>query len=460
MKQDCDVVVVGAGFSGLRTALELRKAGLDVRVLEARNRVGGRAKRGELAGQTVDLGGQWQGIGHDRLGALAREHGVSPVQQYDTGRRVLDLDGTVRSYRGLIPSLPLPALLETGLTLWRLKGMTRTVPAEAPWQARRAPEWDGQTLQDWMQRHVRTRAARSMMDLAAHAILGADPDQFSLLYFLHYLRASGGFDYMAEVSSGAQAIRFEGGVHQLAQRMAQELGDRVVLDSPVERVHQDEDTVHVYTRHRDWQARRVIIAASPALLERIAFEPALPAARRELHARMPMGSVIKVHVAYAQPFWRDAGFSGEVVGDDEFGPVFDGGPADGSVGILTGFIAGGPARRWHGRATDERRAKVIECLVRWFGADASTPIDYVDQDWREEEWSAGCYTAIMPPGIMTACGQALREPCGRIHWAGTETATHWTGYFEGALLAGERAAAEVVAADGKMSESLPMGSSA
>ena len=156
---NCDVLVIGAGFAGLQAALDLRHAGYDVRVLEARNRVGGRSKPATLAGRTVDAGGQWQGLGHERLGALAQRYGVQPVPQYDTGRRVLDLDGSVRSYRGLIPALPLPALLETGWTLWRLNRMARALNASAPWNAPRAAEWDAQTLAAWVDRHVRYHVA-------------------------------------------------------------------------------------------------------------------------------------------------------------------------------------------------------------------------------------------------------------------------------------------------------------
>lgn len=444
----CDVVVIGAGFSGLRAALRLREQGLDVRVLEARNRVGGRAKPVTVAGLTLDAGGQWLGAQHPLLAALARDEGVRAFPQFGQGRRVLEYGGRVRRYRGTIPALPLPALIETGLTLARLDRMARTLPAHAPWTAPRAAEWDAQSLADWQAAHVRTAGARTLLDIAARAILCAEPGELSLLYFLDYVRASGGkVEYLAETRNGAQAFLFAGGMHQLAARMAAALGDRVVTDAPALRVRQDDAGVAVETARGTWQAGRLVVAVSPALAGRIDFTPALPAARTALHQGMPMGSVIKCHVAYASPFWRDAGFCGEAVSDEaDFCPVFDGSPEDGRVGVLTGFFDGAAARRWSGRPAGERRAHVLACLSRWFGPQALAPIDYADQDWREEEWSAGCYTAVMPPGLMTLHGAALRAPCGRIHWAGTETAERGTGYFEGALVAGDRAATEVAAA--------------
>src|SRR5262249_42567251 len=150
----CDVVVVGAGFSGLACARALAAAGVDVRVCEARNRVGGRAKPGMLAGRVVDLGGQWLGAKHLTLAALAQEHGVRAFPQHARGKRVLEYDGRVRGYRGLISGLPLASLFETGLAVWRLDRMARSLPSEAPWSARHAGEWDAQSVEDWKRRNV------------------------------------------------------------------------------------------------------------------------------------------------------------------------------------------------------------------------------------------------------------------------------------------------------------------
>ena len=84
-------------------------------------------------------------------------------------------------------------------------------------------------------------------------------------------------------------------------------------------------------------------------------------------------------------------------------------------------------------------------LVRLFGEKASNPLGYLDRCWANEEFSAGCYGAFMPPGAWTRCGRALAEPVGPIHWAGAETATRWTGYMDGAVSSGRRAAGEVLA---------------
>ena len=181
----------------------------------------------------------------------------------------------------------------------------------------------------------------------------------------------------------------------------------------------------------------------------VAAVKAITAARIALQSRMPMGSVCKCIAVYPRPFWKERGFSGEAVSDR--GPiraVFDDSPHPGSKsghGALIGFMLGDHLRQQGERDAALRRQDVLGAFARFFGDDALHPIDYIEKNWTAEPWSAGCYTGIMPPATLTRFGQALRAPIGRIHFAGTETATHWTGYMDGALESGGRAADEILA---------------
>jgi monoamine oxidase len=85
---------------------------------------------------------------------------------------------------------------------------------------------------------------------------------------------------------------------------------------------------------------------------------------------------------------------------------------------------------------------VLASLVRFFGPEAADCIGYDDNDWLVEPYTHG-YVGSMGPGVMTRFGAALREPCGRIHWASSETAEEWAGYIEGGMRSGIRAAREV-----------------
>jgi monoamine oxidase len=158
-----------------------------------------------------------------------------------------------------------------------------------------------------------------------------------------------------------------------------------------------------------------------------------------------MGTAIKMMLVYDQPFWREEGLSGFAVTDCDVPQlIYDNSPEDGSCGILLGFTEGIPARRWIAESKATRQAEAIRTAVGCFGRKAERLVEFIEQSWMAEEFSRGCYAGTMPPGAWTSFGPALREPFGRIHWAGTETATYWNGYVEGAMQAGERAAGETI----------------
>lgn len=251
---------------------------------------------------------------------------------------------------------------------------------------------------------------------------------------------------LIEIERGAQQDRFVLGAQEVSLRIAAELGSAIELSSPVRRIVQDDAGVSVVTDRGTRRASYAIVAVPPALAARIDHEPGLPAARDALTQRMPMGATIKCIAGYERPFWRDKGLSGEAVSTG--GPVvvvFDDSPPDGTRGALVAFIVGEPARAWGARSPEDRRRAVIDDLVRFFGPEASHTVAYVEQDWQSEVWTRGCPTGSTSPFALSLLGAALREPVGRLHWAGTETATEHAGYMDGAVQSGERAAAEIAA---------------
>jgi monoamine oxidase len=439
-----DVAVIGAGFAGLTAARALEAQGLRVQVLEARDRVGGRSRPGELNGRTIDTGGQWVGVGHERLTRLVQEAGTTLVPQYGRGRKVLQINGRTRTYTGLIPPVSPLALLEMQLSLWALRFLQRKVDPARPWESSLAA-LDGETLGTWQQGWLRTKGAKAIFDIGVRAVFCARPGQLSMLHFLTYLAANRNFDYLISAEGGAQAATVQGGMHQLTTYLARQLRTPVLLDAPVSALVQSGSGVHITHAQGTLRARRVIIAMAPSMARKIAGDP-VNTPREKLGERMPMGSVIKCLVAYRRPFWREQGLTGEFVSDvAPFSPVFDASPADGSCGFLVGFFDGPEAVRWSGDPEGRRRA-VIEALVAAFGPEAAEPVDYIDHDWIADPWSEGCYVGLPAPGALTELGRALRMPHGRVHYAGTETAEAWIGYIEGAIASGEHAAQEVAAA--------------
>ncbi len=442
------VIIVGAGLAGLTTANELQKLGISFRVLEARGRVGGRTYtvNTEHVEEPVDLGGQWIGPGQDEMYKLTEQFDLELVDQDSGGKKIIDFDKKLRNYTGTIPRLGPHILLDLQWTIKKLDRLMAKVDLNAPQFGHGAKRWDAMTVESWKLDNVWFSDTRKMFDVMVNAVFAADPADLSMLHFLFYLKSGGGLENLIETKGGAQESRIVGGAQQFAQRLYEEVSENVELNAPVLRVEQSEKGVSVFTPLGTFEADRVVMTIPPFLLNKIGFEPELATLRQQMIQRFPMGSVIKCIALYHEPFWKEKGFCGEAISDK--GPVqfmFDDTPKKEIPGALVGFITGNQARKWGRVDMNARKRVVLQQFARYFGEQALKPIDYIDQDWSAEEYSAGCYAGYFPPNALTEFGELLRKPEGLIHWAGTETATSWNGYMEGAVRSGQRVASELAA---------------
>ncbi len=446
---DTDVVVVGAGLAGLVAAWRLTQAGIAARVLEARDRVGGRLLNVAVSdSDVVEMGGQFVGPGQDRVYALLTELGLSTFPTYDEGRHLFEFRERLYSYRR-VPRLSPVGLADVGQAIARLSRAARTVPPDAPWTAPRAAEWDSQTAASYLRRLAATPLGRTTLRLFVQTVFACDPEDVSALHVLHYVHACGGFNALTRTRGGAQHERVVGGSQRMCQELAGKLGERVETSCPVRRIAWSDSGVELSAGERIVRARRAVVTAPPALVARIDFEPGLPVDRQQLLARQPQGNVVKCMAVYDRPWWRDRGLSGQFASDvGPLGATFDNTPPPGSPGVLLCFVEAGHAVEMRRRGAPERRAALVACLERAFGPEAASLTAWHERDWSAEEWTRGCYGANPPPGAWTKFGPVIRRPTGAVHWAGTETATRWPSYMEGAVESGERAAGEVVAALG------------
>jgi len=443
--QRVQAVVIGGGLAGLSAARNLVNLGVkSVVVLESRDRVGGRTINLPLpGGHVVEGGGEWIGPGQDRIAALAAEVGVGTFDAYYTGDGIYDIQGLVS--KGLLPELGVQQGYDFSRLAWRLQSMADKLPLGSPWQAVNAKSLDNITLAAWLKNEGASKWVIDAFRIITRAVMSGYPERISLLWFLHYIQSSGGLLGIALNDNGLQDLRFVGGSQMISINAAKELGNRVHIGEPVESIDdKSAGPIEIRTHKGMYLADRVVVAMAPADTLRINFKSGLTAQRDELVqkwaglTRLPL---IKHSVIYNKPFWRDAGLNGNVVTDHApLQLVFDNSPPDASIGVLTAFLS---AAEVPAMASKPDRIRLVPLeLSRYFGSKALVSTGYAEKDWSTDQWSIGCITPLTK-GILTSAGSALRDPVGRIHWAGTESAEIGCGYMDGAVRSGERAATEV-----------------
>jgi monoamine oxidase len=494
--QDVDVVVVGAGLSGLIAARELKNANKKVVVLEARERIGGRMYgRETIAGGWTDYGGQWVGPTQYHMQELVSELGITPFLSYEEGRGIQSWDGTLSGFDGDVSNLlkgcspPLPSQYpgfpvlkscrpphpdlpdcvhnEANGAIWNaLLAISQTVPPNRPWDTPNAPDLDGMTFRTWLNEQldkqgVVERDYKNWLSTLQSRIGGAgafEPDEVSLLHMAWTQQ-------VGPQSDTPEKWLLIGGAGQIPNRLAADLKNCIVVNAPVGSISRDPKGVRVQMdgEYEIWTvaAKAVIIAIPPPLRSRINFEyyTEMDDAYLTFGAHSPMGSMAKVHAVYDNAFWRTDCLNGSAAGNlgrsaGEFGSaggklkvcefIADSSPHDGTPGILTAFIPSGLNRKYPTQIAVQ--PLVLDDFAYFFGPQARNIKDFVYFNWSDELWTCGAFTTHLGPGVWTNYGKVgWREPVNnQIFWAGTETSDEWPGYFDGAVKAGKRAAGEVL----------------
>lgn len=434
------VIVVGAGLAGLTAAAALADRGVDVVVLEARDRVGGRTHGIEVApGKIVDAGAAYLGSQHTALKGLIAELGGHTTRTSMTGDSTFALAGAPVRCPGRFPPLNAVAL---GEMFEQLDALTKQVRLDAPWLGPDAARLDILTAAEWAEQALTHADARLFFPLFLGEMMAADPRDVSVLHMAFYLRSGGGLRFLNAFEGGAQEERIEGGAQQLCVAIAERLGERVKMAQPVRAIRHTSAGVSVRTTDTTVHGDAVIVALPPRLADSVDYQPALRT-RRASVTTAP-GCAVKLHLIYPAPLWREHGLSGWSMNSD--GPLLstvDDSPADGSVGVLTGFVTGHAARRFAALSPAAQRAAALAQAKRLF-PELPAPVGYHATDWVNAEYSRGCYAALFGPGDWLRHGPTLTHPHGRVHWAGTETSTEFFGLMEGAIRSGHRAVSEVL----------------
>lgn len=451
LERASDVLVIGAGAAGLSAATRLVEAGLTVTVLEARDRVGGRTWTREIDGAMLEIGGQWVSPDQQALLETLDRLGLETFARYREGESIyVDREGQRHRYTGEI----FPAGAETEAEIERLIGildeLATEVGATAPWAHPRAAEFDAISWHHWLRTQSDDESACEIVSIyVAEAMLTKPAHSFSLLQALLMAASAGGFANLVDEDFILDR-RVVGGMQQVSLRLAEQLGDAVVLNAPVRRLEHAAEGV---VAHADGdvvvRAKRAVVAVPPNLYARIDFQPPLPRLHQQMHQHVSLGLVIKVHAVYDSPFWREDGLSGTV-----FAPhspvheVYDNTNHEDDKGTLVAFVSDLQADASFKLGPDAQRAAILEQLAAYFGPRALEPEVFYLSDWGAEEWTRGAYAASFDIGGLSRYGAMQREPLGPLHWACSDIAAEGYQHVDGAIRRGWAAADEIIHALG------------
>lgn len=425
------VAVVGAGFAGLTVASRLEADGVDVVLLDARARVGGKVEADlDAHGRWVDTGGQFVCDDMPNVLALIAAH----------GGRLVEVDND-RPGRGLLGA---DATTDDPDALWTHIDEAREV-FEAVAHLPDVPLDDDRSFADWVaslglpQRTV--DAARSMFDGVMCTDIGTIP--------LHHV-----VDLTRRTPLTREELQYvvAGTLHAIAQSLAATLRTSPLLGTPARAVEVAEHTVSVITDGGTIAADHVVLAVPPSALGHIAFSPPLPPHLTAAAGAFRAGSVLKFVLRYDHAFWHDEAVGPNRAWLEPKGLYVADGTID-DVPMLVGFLGGPASGSWRSLGAAARRRRLLDHLVEAYGPEAARPTSFLERDWCPDEWGGGGYWNVLVDSTHRDAVDVLRAGTSGITFASTELAPSFPGYVEGAITAGQQAAERVLRALGRVCQS-------
>ncbi|KAK2672629.1 Flavin amine oxidase [Fusarium oxysporum f. sp. vasinfectum] len=433
-----DVIVIGAGLSGLQAAVDLDKAGLSYIVLEANDRVGGKTLSVPSSSKSdgiVDLSAAWiNDSSQKEMYALAQEFGFDLIVQRTEGLSLDQSNGTTHAIPyGQFGDFTDEQLAEIVVILTKLQEYVDRSNLEHPHLGPDAEKLDSMTALDFASKEFGQGIAKVLVAILTRDLLGVEANELSALFLINYIKSGTG---LANISSdredGGQYLRNRQGNERFSIKLAARLAKKnIKLNSPVVKITQDKQGCTVKTKSGyKYHSKKVILSAPTSLYPKIDFEPRLPPAKKALADSTELGYYSKSILVFNEPWWHTC-----VPEDKQYS--------------ITCFHVGQPGRKWSQLSEQERKDTVLKQFNDAFGTvvdEVPKPINIIEKDWLKDPWFLGGPSPVMKPGLLTGAGKSIRDPFKNIHFIGTETSIVWKGYMEGAIKSGIRGAREVIEA--------------
>lgn len=437
-KLDCDVIIVGAGASGIYAAHILKTAGLSSIIVEASDVIGGRLKSLEIAPNTnIELGGQYLAKnGQRRLENLVDIFGYKKLTNNSNGKAIF----WKNSDRLMAESTDIKISLLAKIDIWRfsiyLKWKLKSINIKKPWKN---SELDKTTAHAWLSKKLWTNESRKFVFNIFEQAACCDLSEFSILEGLCNLKSIGSMKLIQD----ADHYYFREGLQNILKQITLRDELEVFYSKEVTRIVQNKDEVLVHSKSEIFRARAALVTVPLPIIKDIVFEPQLPLAFQELSKTVVRGHAVKVVAVYNSPWWRSNGYSG-TISDPEglFDLVIDSSP-DSRYGVLVGFVTGPRAKSIEKLESKELQSLFAKYIEASFG-HSEMPVSFNYFNWGDYKHALGAYSARRAINQWVSARDCLQQPFDRVYFAGTETALEWRGFVEGALESGERQAQNII----------------
>ncbi|KAF5306923.1 hypothetical protein FQA39_LY00153 [Lamprigera yunnana] len=446
---ESDIIIIGAGISGMSAAYYMLQCEptLDILILEAER---GRTlsvplKTAQNTFRSFDLGGQFLTNDQPFIQSLVKSLNIDledEVREENNENIIWDLDpdcsnclqSSLSEFSNTTPWQHVLVFVD------RIDHLCRNVQFSAPYASVEHHQFDLITIEEYITSYVPIPVSQNLIRNIIQTSCGLETSQMSLLFYLAYCNATGGMKNQLMLNRSAFTW-IKGGADQICSKIATLVGRQYIkTNRTVLNITWDSCHVMIETNDEIYCSQYAIVAIPPAAILKINFTPAITEKHLNVLKSVNSGHLLKFVVTYKKAFWRDHGYAGTILSCGETSTMesrihwcFD--TTVRNCPALTGYLVYFESRKSY-------KSEVLLQLAKYFGDFALNPIDYYEKNWVKEEHSS-CFTTSPKLGDMKYF-PTLKQPLGRLFWAGTETANCWNGNMEGAVQAGYRAASEVL----------------